>query len=216
MCLGKFARKSRNSCRMNGESVGAHGHLTRGSNGKSPGTKYKRSKIIFFVTSIAITDVNFCKELSQLPAQSLIWSPGSLAVTQMSRGAPRQIHQQQQHVYILTHPLFLSDNETQVQNESRTTKRISSLIRFEAARRQTRAVENRIVWSGKWRIRECAPLFAPIRSSSALDMCAQSLGLFASCPCIHGRDTETLVNDSNSHHLWLTVNQIRSGRRERV
>ena len=42
-------------------------------------------------------------------------------------------------------------------------------------------------------------------------MGAQSLGLIANCPFLHGRDTETIVNDSNSHHLWLTVNQIRSG-----
>jgi len=27
--------------------VGAHGHLTRGSNELSPGTKYKRSKNVF-------------------------------------------------------------------------------------------------------------------------------------------------------------------------
>ena len=58
--------------------MGAHGQLTRGSNGLSPGTKYKRSKYVFAVTSIAFTDVNLCTELLQLPAQSRTGSPGTL------------------------------------------------------------------------------------------------------------------------------------------
>ena len=58
--------------------MGAHGHLTRGSNGLSPGTKYKRSKNVFAITFIALTLVHLCTELLQLPAQSLIGSPGTL------------------------------------------------------------------------------------------------------------------------------------------
>jgi len=48
----KTAQKSRNSCRVNGGGVGAHGQLIRGSNGLSPGTKYKRSKNVFAVTFV--------------------------------------------------------------------------------------------------------------------------------------------------------------------
>jgi len=58
--------------------VGAHGHLTRGSNGLSPETKYKRSKNAFAVTYTALTVVRICSDLLQLPAQSLIGSPGTL------------------------------------------------------------------------------------------------------------------------------------------
>jgi len=43
-----------------------------------PKTKYKRSKIAFAVTSIAFIVVHICTELLQLPAQSLIGSPGTL------------------------------------------------------------------------------------------------------------------------------------------
>ena len=60
--------------------MGAHGHLTRGSNGLSPGTKYKCSNNVFAVTSIALTVVRVCSELLQLPTQSLIGSPGTLLV----------------------------------------------------------------------------------------------------------------------------------------
>jgi len=74
------SQKSRNSCLANGGGVGAHRHLTRGSNGLSPGTKYKRSKNVFAVTSIARTVVCPCTELSQLPAYSLIGSPGTLPI----------------------------------------------------------------------------------------------------------------------------------------
>ena len=58
--------------------MGAQGHLTRCSNGLSPGIKYTRSKNVFTVTSIALIVVRLCAELLQLPAQSLIGSPGTL------------------------------------------------------------------------------------------------------------------------------------------
>jgi len=74
----KISQKSRNSCLANGGGVGAHGHLTRGSNGLSPETKYKRSKNAFAVTYTALTVVRICSDLLQLPAQSLIGSPGTL------------------------------------------------------------------------------------------------------------------------------------------
>jgi len=73
-----FSQKSRNSCSANGGGVGAHGHLTRGSNGLSPGTKYKRSKNVFAVTTMVLTVVCPCLELLQLAVQSLIGSPGTL------------------------------------------------------------------------------------------------------------------------------------------
>ena len=44
----------------------------------NPETKYKRSKIIFSVTSVAFTVVHICTELLQLSAQSLIGSPVTL------------------------------------------------------------------------------------------------------------------------------------------
>jgi len=40
----KNSQKSRNSCGLNGGGVAAHGQLTQGTNGPSPGTNYKRSK----------------------------------------------------------------------------------------------------------------------------------------------------------------------------
>ena len=58
--------------------MGAQGHLTRGSNGLSPETKYKRSKNAFAVTYIALTVVGICSDPLQLPAQSLIGSPDTL------------------------------------------------------------------------------------------------------------------------------------------
>jgi len=42
--------------------VGAQGQLTRGSNGLSPGTKYKRSKIVFTVISCGNGLDRFAKE----------------------------------------------------------------------------------------------------------------------------------------------------------
>ena len=58
--------------------MGAHAHLTRGSNGLSPEIKYKCSKNVFAITSIVLTVVRLCSELLQLSAQSLIGSPGTL------------------------------------------------------------------------------------------------------------------------------------------
>jgi len=43
-----------------------------------PGTKYKRSKNAFVVTSLAFIVVHICTELLQITAQSLIASPGTL------------------------------------------------------------------------------------------------------------------------------------------
>jgi len=51
--------------------VEPHGQLMLSTNVRRPETKYKRSKIAFAVTSIAITVVHICTELLQLPAQSL-------------------------------------------------------------------------------------------------------------------------------------------------
>jgi len=61
--------------------VGAHGHLTRSSNGLSPGTKHKRSKNVFAVTSIVLTVIRLCSDLLQLTVQSL-----SLSVKSVSPG----------------------------------------------------------------------------------------------------------------------------------
>jgi len=58
--------------------MGAHGQLTQGANWRNPRAKYKRSKNVFAVTSVALTVVHLCTELLQLPAQSLIGSPGTL------------------------------------------------------------------------------------------------------------------------------------------
>ena len=51
----KIAQKSRNSRRVSGGGVGAQGLLTRGSNGLSPRTKYKRLKNVFTVTRITLS-----------------------------------------------------------------------------------------------------------------------------------------------------------------
>ena len=58
--------------------MGARGQLTRGSNGLSPRTKYKRSKNAFGVTSIALSLVLNDIKLLELPAQSPIGSQGNL------------------------------------------------------------------------------------------------------------------------------------------
>ena len=57
----------------------AHRQLMLSANVRRPGTKYKRSKIAFAVTSVAFTGVHICTELLQLPAQSLIGSTGTLS-----------------------------------------------------------------------------------------------------------------------------------------
>jgi len=48
------------------------------ANLRRPETKYKRSMIAFSVTSIAFIVVHICTELLQLPAKSLIGTPGTL------------------------------------------------------------------------------------------------------------------------------------------
>jgi len=42
----KIVRKSRNSCSVNSGNVGAHGHLTWGSNGLSPETNTNAQRIL--------------------------------------------------------------------------------------------------------------------------------------------------------------------------
>jgi len=68
----KIAQKSRNKCGLNGGGVKAHRQLTRASNGLSPGTKYKRSKNDFAVTSIALTLRRLGTRLLQLPSQRVM------------------------------------------------------------------------------------------------------------------------------------------------
>jgi len=58
--------------------VGAEGMVTKGANWRSPGTKYKRSKIAFAVTSIALSLGRLGPGLLGLAAQSLIGSPRTL------------------------------------------------------------------------------------------------------------------------------------------
>jgi len=63
-CSGeKNSPKSRNSCRLSGGGVGAHWQLCQGSNDLIPGTKYKRSKDVFFVTCIVLTFARLCTQL---------------------------------------------------------------------------------------------------------------------------------------------------------
>ena len=59
--------------------MGAHGQLTRDSKVLSPETKYKRSKNVFAITSIALTLVPPGTKLLEIPAQFLIGSPGTLS-----------------------------------------------------------------------------------------------------------------------------------------
>ena len=61
--------------------VEVHGQLMLDANVRRPRAKYKRSKIVFAVTSLAFTIVHICTELLQLPAQSLIESPCTLTET---------------------------------------------------------------------------------------------------------------------------------------
>ena len=74
----KIARKSKNSCSARGGEVGAEGMMTKSAMLRSPEIKYKRSKIIFSVTSIALTCTPFCTKLLKISAQFLIGSPGTL------------------------------------------------------------------------------------------------------------------------------------------
>ena len=72
------SRKSRNSCLVNGSGVGAHGQLSQGANWRNLKTNYKHSKNVFSVTSIALSLGHIWAGLLELPAQSLIGSPGTL------------------------------------------------------------------------------------------------------------------------------------------
>jgi len=58
--------------------VGAQGQLTQDAIMRNPRTKYKRSKNVFVVTSIALIIGRDWPRLVQLFAQSLIGSPGTL------------------------------------------------------------------------------------------------------------------------------------------
>jgi len=53
----KFTRKSRNSCAVNSGGVGAHGQLTRGSNGLSPemNTTHLKSSSISCLVHVPLT-----------------------------------------------------------------------------------------------------------------------------------------------------------------
>ena len=59
--------------------MGAQGQLTQGAILRNPRTKYKRSKNVFAVTSIALIIGRDWPRLVQPLAQSLIGSPGTLA-----------------------------------------------------------------------------------------------------------------------------------------
>jgi len=54
----KIAQKSRNSCTVNGRYVGSQAQLTQSVILRNPRTKYKRSKNVFSVTSIALILAN--------------------------------------------------------------------------------------------------------------------------------------------------------------
>jgi len=63
------------------EGVEAHGQSMLIAIVRLPETKYKRSKIAFFVTSIVFTIAHICTDQLQIFAHSLIGSPGTLALT---------------------------------------------------------------------------------------------------------------------------------------
>ena len=77
----KIAQKSRNICRARGGEVGAEGMVKKSAMLRSPETKYKRSKIIFSVTCIALTSAPHCNKLLEISAQFLIGSPGTLVTS---------------------------------------------------------------------------------------------------------------------------------------
>ena len=74
----KIAQKSRNSCSLRGENVGAKGMEVNLATNRHLETKHKRSKIAFTVTSIVLSLVLLGNKLLQLPVQSLIGSPNNL------------------------------------------------------------------------------------------------------------------------------------------
>jgi len=61
--------------------LGALGQLTQGAIFRNPRTKYKRSKNVFSVKSIALSCGRVWPQLLQPLAQSLIESPGTLVST---------------------------------------------------------------------------------------------------------------------------------------
>jgi len=71
-----FVRKSRNSCTVNSGGVGAHGQLTRSSNGLSPDSNTNAQRILFL--SCLLRSPRYSLVLLELPAQFLIGSPGTL------------------------------------------------------------------------------------------------------------------------------------------
>ena len=76
--IGRKSTKSRNGCRVSGGGVDAWGMVTKGASWRGPGTKYKRSKIAFAVTSIALSLGHLGARLLGLPTPSLIGSPDTL------------------------------------------------------------------------------------------------------------------------------------------
>jgi len=73
-----FLRKSRNSRWVSGGGVGAEGMVIKRENWRCTGTKYKRSRIVFAVTSIALSLGHLGARLLELAAQSLKGSFGTL------------------------------------------------------------------------------------------------------------------------------------------
>jgi len=65
--MKKDLQKSKNSRSVSGGGVGAEGMVIKGANWRSPGTKYKRSKNVSTVTSIAL--------ILERRGTQLLWSP---------------------------------------------------------------------------------------------------------------------------------------------
>jgi len=64
---------------VSGGGVGTEDMVTKGANQRGPGTKTKRSQIVFTITSIALILERLGTQLLGLPVQSLIESPSTLA-----------------------------------------------------------------------------------------------------------------------------------------
>ena len=80
--------------------VGSHRQLTQSAILRNPRTKYKRSKNVFSVTSIALSCAHICARLLQPLAQSLIGSPGTLVSRQTTCAVIRapvcsQVHREE-------------------------------------------------------------------------------------------------------------------------